>query len=369
MIRYLIAGIILIHGLIHLLGFVKAFHWGNITQLTRDISKSAGILWLLTALVFMTALLFFFLDYSSWSLLCLAGIIISQLLIISCWHDARFGTIANLLLLAAALPAFGLRQFDKKLAAEQTALLSYLSPVAGKSVTEADLQPLPPVVQQWLRHSGVVGKPMVTSLRLKQSGKMKLKPGGNWMDFSATQYFNTVQPAFIWDTRVEMMPLIFFNGRDKFENGQGDMLIKLLSLVNIVTEKNNQKVNSGTALRFLGEMSWFPSAALSSYVTWKQVDSLRASATLQAGDQLVEGLFTFRPGGELAEFEAERYYGGGADAKKERWLITNTGYKVFDGYRIPYRSSVTWKLKEGDFTWLELEIKELQMNRDNRFEN
>ena len=359
MIRYLIAGLILIHGLIHLLGFAKAFQWGNITQLTRDISKPEGIIWLLTALVFMTALLFFFLDYSSWSLLCLAGMVISQLLIVSCWHDAKFGTIANLLLLAAALPALGVRQFEKKLTADQTVLLSKLSTVDEKSVTEADLQPLPPIVQQWLRNSGVVGKPVVTGLRLKQSGKMKLKPGGDWMNFSATQYFNTVQPAFIWDTRVEMMPLIFFNGRDKFENGQGDMLIKMLSLVNIVNERNNPKVNSGTALRYLGEMSWFPSAALSRYLTWKQVDSLRASATLQAGDQLVEGLFTFRPGGELVSFEAERFYGGGADAKKERWLITNTGYRDFDGFHIPYRSMVTWKLKEGDFTWLELELTEV----------
>lgn len=359
MIHYLLSALLFVHGLLHLLGFAKAFQLGSITQLTRDISKPAGLLWLITALVFTVAMVFFFLDHSSWSLLCLSGIVLSQLLIISCWHDAKFGTIANLLLLVTALPAFGLRQFNSKVKAEQTALLSTVLPVSGKLISEADLQPLPPIVQQWLKHSGVVGKPMVTSLRLKQSGKMKLKPGGDWMNFSATQYFNTVQPAFIWDTRVEMMPLIFFNGRDKFENGKGEMLIKLLSLVNMVNEKNNPQVNSGSAIRYLAEMCWFPSAALSNYVTWQGVDSLQARATLRMGEEMVEGLFLFRADGEMVSFEAERFYGSGVNAKKERWLITNTGYKVFNGYRIPYRSSVSWKLKEGDFTWLELELTEV----------
>lgn len=191
---------------------------------------------------------------------------------------------------------------------------------------------------------------------------MKLKPGSNWMDFTATQYFHTQKPAFIWSTRVSMMPLVFFDGRDKFENGTGSMQIKILSAINLVNENNTPELNSGTALRYLGEISWFPSAALHDYVTWEEVDSLRARATLTVGSQKVEGLFTFRPNGELVAFETDRYYGSGPKAKKERWLITHTGYKEFDGVRIPYRSSVTWKLKEGDFTWLQLEITALKAN-------
>ena len=358
--KYLLPVLIIIHGLIHLLGFAKAFQIGKITQLTHEISKPAGILWLLTAMIFTGAFVFLFLKNDLWSLLCLAGIALSQVLIIFSWQDAKFGTIANLILLVVALPLFGLRQFNRKIKEEQQVLLSAASTKEEMMITEADLKPLPPLVQQWLRHSGVVGKPMATTIFLKQKGSMKLKPGGEWMDFSATQYFNTVQPAFIWDTRVEMMPLIFFNGRDKFENGKGEMLIKMLSLVNMVNEKDNTQVNTGSALRYLAEMSWFPSAALRHYVSWEQVDSLRVKATLQVPGQDVEGVFTFSPNGDLAAFETERYYGGGTTAKKERWQITNTAYKVFNGIRIPSQSSVTWKLKEGDFEWLKLEVNEVR---------
>jgi hypothetical protein len=36
--------------------------------------------------------------------------------------------------------------------------------------------------------------------------------------------------------------------------------------------------------------------------------------------------------------------------------------------RIPYRSTVTWKLEEGDFSWLQVEITSLELNKDGLFE-
>lgn len=44
------------------------------------------------------------------------------------------------------------------------------------------------------------------------------------------------------------------------QDGQGEMLIKLLSLVNVVNEKHNDQINTGTLIRFLGEICWFPSS-------------------------------------------------------------------------------------------------------------
>jgi hypothetical protein len=359
MLTILFLVVLFIHGLIHVLGFAKAFHLGNIPKLTYSISKPLGLLWALVAILFLIAGFFYITNRGSWSGMCLMGIVPSQVLIFFAWKDAKYGTVANLLLLAIAWPAYGSRQFEKMVKAEQMDILSKTE-VSLLPVTEADIQHLPRIVQQWMRHSGVVGKPPAAWVQLKQTGKMKLNPESGWMNFSANQIFEIQKPAFVWNTRATIMPGVFFTGRDKFENGEGSMVIKLLSLVRIVNEQNNIQINSGTALRYLGEISWFPSAVLNEYVSWEAVDPLRARATLSVGEQRVEGLFTFRSNGELVAFEADRFYGSGTDAKKERWLITHTGYKEFDGIRIPYRSSVTWKLKEGDFTWLQLEITELE---------
>ena len=53
MIRMAFSAIIGLHGLIHLLGFVKAFDLGEIRELTQPVSRTMGILWLLSASLFV----------------------------------------------------------------------------------------------------------------------------------------------------------------------------------------------------------------------------------------------------------------------------------------------------------------------------
>lgn len=40
-----------------------------------------------------------------------------------------------------------------------------------------------------------------------------------------------------------------------------------------------------------------------------------------------------------------------------------TGYKDFEGIRIPHKSKVTWKLKTGDFNWANVELTDLEFNK------
>ncbi len=103
MIRYLFAFIMLVHGLIHFMGFGKAFHYGNITQLTKDISRPIGIAWIVTAVVFIIAVIMFLIKKDAWPFIAIAAVIISQFLIMSSWNDAKFGSIANGLTLLAAI--------------------------------------------------------------------------------------------------------------------------------------------------------------------------------------------------------------------------------------------------------------------------
>ena len=41
------AVVLVVHGLIHVLGFVKAFGLADLPQLTQPVSPSLGVLWLL----------------------------------------------------------------------------------------------------------------------------------------------------------------------------------------------------------------------------------------------------------------------------------------------------------------------------------
>ncbi|MBL0342793.1 MAG: hypothetical protein IPP71_19025 [Bacteroidetes bacterium] len=53
MIRYIVAILLFVHGMIHILGFAKAYNIGEIPQLSKHISKPMGIVWLLVVVLFV----------------------------------------------------------------------------------------------------------------------------------------------------------------------------------------------------------------------------------------------------------------------------------------------------------------------------
>lgn len=360
--------ILFLHGIIHVLGFVKAFHLTEVAQLSRAIPKSLGILWLLCTILFLAVFVLMIFNRSWWPFFAIAAVILSQTLIIIFWQDAKFATILNVVILLVSLPALGQYHFDKMVQKEQKRLIENIPSDIPEKINDADLAHVPEIVQKWMVNSGVLGKPEILSLRLKQKGEMKIKQDGNWMPFYAEQFFDVKNPAFNWRTEVKLFPGIHLAGRDKFKDGEGEMQIKLLSLLNVVDQGKNEKVNSGTMLRFLGEICWFPSAALNRYIAWEEVDPTSAKATFRLQDKAVSGLFIFDENGELKSFEAERFYGAGQDAKKEKWLIETISHKNFEGIKVPAVCYVTWKLQEGDFTWLKLELTEVDYNKPQLFE-
>jgi hypothetical protein len=56
--RSALIGLLTLHGLIHLMGFAKAFGYAELPQLTQPISREWGVLWLLAGgLVVATAVM------------------------------------------------------------------------------------------------------------------------------------------------------------------------------------------------------------------------------------------------------------------------------------------------------------------------
>ncbi len=357
--RYVIGFIFLVHGLIHIMGFMKAFSLGDISQLSQTISKPLGILWLLTAILLLVSCCLFLLGKTYWPIVAILGVLLSQLLIMLVWKDARFGTVVNLLLIVICIPAYGKFRFDKMVRSE-TSTLFQGSPVNHDYILrEQNIEHLPPIVQQWMQYSGVVGRKPVRWIRLKQNGTLRRESGGKWIPFRATQYFDAVVPGFVWSAEAHALPFIDMTARDKLYEGKGEMLIKLASIIPIVDEKDNKKIDSGTALRYLAEVCWFPSAALNPTIRWEQIEDNSVKAYFTQNDQEVFGIFKFSPTGKIISFEALRYYGAGKNAALETWLIEILDFRSFNGFILPNRCQVTWQLDDRDFTWLQFEVTDL----------
>ena len=279
--KILVGLIFLIHALIHLLGFLKAFRLAEIRQLPLEISKPLGYLWLFCALLFLFVLYVFLQGKSWWPFFAIAAIIISQSLIILVWQDAKYGSVLNLVILLISLPALGSFYFQKKTEKEVIRLVQLATTSTEASANLEDKAHLPEIIRKWLRNSGVNATSEVAFVRLRQQGRMKIKPDGDWMPFRAKQYFNVKAQSFLWNARVNNGSPIYFDGRDKLINGQGAMLIKLFSLFPLVDEFDNDRIDAGTMQRFLAEICWFPTAALSSQISWEAIDGNAARAYLE----------------------------------------------------------------------------------------
>ena len=110
--KYIFVAVLVIHGLIHLLGFTKAFGLAQPPQLQAAISRPMGILWLAAALLLTVSAGTVLLAVRWWWVPAAFGVVLSQVLIFTAWNDAKAGTIANIILLfpivVAALSAVSL---------------------------------------------------------------------------------------------------------------------------------------------------------------------------------------------------------------------------------------------------------------------
>lgn len=361
--KWLFFFIVLLHAVIHTFGFLKAFRFAEFNQLTQQIAKSAGVLWLVCFLFLLLSAILFVSNNDYWWMAASAGVILSQILIIMFWHDAKFGTLPNILILLVAVVGFSEWDFNCEVKNEIIEMFARNKIEKTEVLTKDKISHLPSTVQQWLRNSGVIGKEIIQTVRLKQMGSMKLKPEQkDWYIAYAEQFFTISKPAFVWKTKVDMIPLVYFNGRDFFADGKGKMLIKILSLFNIVNA-HDEKINQGTMQRFLAEIVWFPTAAVNSYINWENLDSSSAKATLNYKGSEVTGIFYFNDEGDFEKFSTMRYMGSGDKAVLKEWIITVKENEIINGIKIPTKLEISWKLDSGIFTWFVLKVCAIEYNK------
>jgi hypothetical protein len=354
-----------------LIGFVNRWSAGadipvsdaTLLTINKNAVSVVRMFWLITCMLFIATAVIIYFDKEIWWVPALTAILVSQILIILYWKDARWGTIVNAILVIAALIGFANWSFNNKVQSEVKQIFASLPKAQNTVITMDMLRDLPPPVKLWLTNSGIIGKQRIQTVRLKQRGWMRTKPEqANWVEAEAEQYITIDQPAFVWKVKMNMMPLLPVTGRDKFVNGKAQMNIKLFSIINMV-KAADAKIDQGALQRFLAEIGWYPSAALSSYIQWEPVDSTTAKATMTYNGVAGSVLFYFNGKGDMVGCSAKRYMGGGEDAVLEKWSVLSKEHASMNGIKMPVKSEATWKLHQGDFTWYKLEITEIEYNK------
>ncbi|MCS5491657.1 DUF6544 family protein [Algoriphagus limi] len=347
--------IAILHGLIHLLGFLKAFKFAQIEQLTAPISPALGWVWLLGTILFLVFAILGFLENPSAGYFGILAVLISQVLIFSVWQDAKFGTIPNIIILITAIQMLFISNWNQKLEDEKAAFREKTESVELRKIRE-----LPKPLIKWLNRIGFDETNPMTMAEIHQSAELKMKPSqDDWKLATAFQLTRVNYPAFHWEVEMQMLPGIKIFGRDQCLNGKGEMLILLGGIFPIVEEKG-EKIDEGSIQRLLGELVWIPSLALHPAISWQELDGNSAKASLTIGETIGTGTFFFDENGDFIRFEALRFYENKPESKRFPWILTVQEYSTFQGIKIPSTMRATWRFEENDWTWLKLKIENIQ---------
>lgn len=364
--NYFIILLISIHGLIHLMGFIKAFGYAEITQLTRDISRSSGAAWLITTLMLLTAAVFYLFKKDYWWVIALAGVILSQILIILYWSDARFGTIANVIILLIAIPFWAKGRFENHYKKDVTDALVSTGKITDTILTQEFITHLPKPVQRYIIYSGAINKPIISNFKINFEGQIRKDEKSDWMPFTSEQYNFINPPARLFFMKATMKGLPVA-GYHAYKNDIATMDIRLLSLFNVQKQSGREMDLAETVTWFNDLCLFAPAGLIDKRITWVAMDNLSSKATFTHKDITISAILYFNTKGELINFISDDRWQiiNEEDRKRMRFSTPAKNYVDMNGYRIPSYGEAVWNLPAGDFTYGQFNCVGIQYNAEN----
>ena len=361
--RVAFAVFVALHGLIHGMGFAKAFGLARLEALTSAIGRPMGALWLVAGAALVAAGVALVAAPRWFWLVAGAGAIASQVAIVSAWSDARFGTIANVAVVGAALYGafawgpFGLREEFRRAVA---GAIAAPAGAATGAITEAALAPLPGPVQRYLRYVGAVGLPRPRAFRARFTGRIRGGAEAPWMSFVAEQYnFYDPPRRFFWmDARRVGLPVDVFH---RYEAGEASMRVRLLSLIEMV-EQAGAAMSRAETVTILNDMAIFaPGTLTDPAIQWEAIDARRARATYTQGPHTIRAELIFDEAGALVDFVSEDRPALGADGTltPQRWSTPIGAYRAQGAVRLASRGEGRYAPASGEYAYLELEDLEV----------
>jgi hypothetical protein len=260
--------------------------------------------------------------------------------------------------LAALLVVAG-RRFSRGVEADRRRLLDGPRPSHPPLVTEEMLAGLPEPAQRYLRYAGVIGRPLVDTVRVRQRCRMRPAPNGMSFPIVAEQWYSVEPPGFIWDATVPVGCIPVVRGRDGYLEGRGLMTIKAGSVIPFVNA-SGPEMDQASLVRHLSEMLWFPSAFLRDRISWEAVDDSNVRVSITDGDLRATGVLEIDAEGRLVTFRAERHAMVGKAFELRPWSAPTYGYGEFEGLRLPTSGAAVWTLPDGtELPYIEVELTDV----------
>jgi len=350
-----------LHGLIYLMGFLKAFGFAEIPQLSQHFSKQEGILWLAVALAFVLVGVLFLMKNPLWFWVAIGAVLLSQVLIVINWHDAKFGTIANVIVLIVAIIAIASWNFQRQYGKDVSKSFERVI-FSEEIIHEKEIQHLPIPVQKYLKYVGVLGKPKIKTVKAFFKGEMR-EQGKDWFHFTSEQYnfYDNPTRLFFMKANFKGLPT---QGYHRYKDGKASMLIKLLSIFPVV-DINTLEMFTTETVTFFNDMCLFaPAALINENIQWQTLDDTSVKAIYTNGKATISAILYFNANGQLINFVSEDRMDVNSN-QKNPFSTPVTKYGTLNGYNLAVAADAVYQFPEGDFVYGKFVLLDVQYNLKN----
>ena len=228
---------------------------------------------------------------------------------------------------------------------------------------------VPEPVRRYLTFAIPPGARPIRTATLRQTGEFRMGGIGSvWKSLKAAQSFSSTPPAFVWDARIRLAPLIAIRVHDSYLDGEGAIRATAASLIPLVHRRGTRELNEGALMRFLAEAVWIPTRLIPEEgLRWEEMDARRSRAILEDGDTRAELEFTFGDDGRVESiYSPGRFRDVNGVGVPTPWICRLDEWGRVDGFRVPLAGEVAWLLPEGDLVYWRARISEIRFEPTGR---
>lgn len=327
------------------------------------ISKFNGTIWLIISLLFIIPLILFLLKKDYWSIFSIAAVVLSQLIIILNWQDAKFGTIINVILLIISIIAYSSSRYYNQYLNDVRTNLTQNEYFQDSLLSETDIQHLPDPVKKYLSYTGCLGKPKVNNFKIEFTGQIRKDEQSEWMSFTSEQYNFMEIPTRLFFMKAVMKGLPVA-GYHLYKNGMAYMDIRLLSLIK-VQYQDGEKMNKAETVTFFNDMCCMaPATLIDKRISWQVINDNVVKARFTNNGITISADLFFNPMGELINFKSNDRYN--VDAKMELpWATPLKNYKEVNGYKLAGYAETIYSYPDRDLCYGTFEVLSIKYNCNN----
>jgi hypothetical protein len=219
---------------------------------------------------------------------------------------------------------------------------------------------LPAVFQKYVGDCGYNHHDRYEYCNIKwKSAHLKMAPDKKWLRTVCDQVNFINHPARIVYLKTKLWGLFPVEAIDKFQNGKGNMVVRLLKYFTITNAKG-PKIDAAALVTILAEAMIVPVYFFQPYITWTEINPFTIKGTIIYSNIEASGIFYFNGYSELLRFETyDRYYNHNGRLDKFKWTVFAWNYKLLGSYKYPSNFMAMWSLPEGEYSYFKCRLDRL----------